>query len=39
MGIRDGRIAWGRLYMEDTERDGAGIAETVRRMAGHQDGA
>jgi ketosteroid isomerase-like protein len=39
MGIRDGRIAWGRLYMEDTERDGAGIAETVRRIAGHQNDA
>jgi ketosteroid isomerase-like protein len=37
MGIREGRIAWGRLYLEETEREGADIAETVRRMAGHQD--
>jgi ketosteroid isomerase-like protein len=36
LGIRDGRIAWGRLYMEETEREGADIAETVRRMTGHQ---
>jgi ketosteroid isomerase-like protein len=39
LGIRDGRIAWGRLYMEDTEDEGADIAETVRRMAGHQNDA
>ncbi|MDP9233295.1 MAG: nuclear transport factor 2 family protein [Actinomycetota bacterium] len=39
MGIRDGRIAWGRLYMEDTEGEGADIAETVRRMAGRQHDA
>jgi ketosteroid isomerase-like protein len=37
MGIRDGRIAWGRLYMEETEREGADIVETVRRMTAHQD--
>jgi ketosteroid isomerase-like protein len=37
MGIRDGRIAWGRLYLEETERDGADITETVRRMAGRED--
>jgi ketosteroid isomerase-like protein len=36
VGIRDGRIAWGRLYLEETEREGADIAETVRRMAGRQ---
>jgi ketosteroid isomerase-like protein len=37
MGIRDGRIAWGRLYLEETEREGADITETVRRMAGRED--
>ena len=36
MGIRDGQIAWGRLYLEETEREGGGIAETVRRMAGRR---
>ncbi|HEX6130424.1 MAG TPA: nuclear transport factor 2 family protein [Actinomycetota bacterium] len=34
VGTRDGRIAWGRLYLEETEREGADITETVRRMAG-----
>jgi ketosteroid isomerase-like protein len=37
VGVRDGRIAWARLYLEETEREGADIAETVRRMAGRQD--
>jgi ketosteroid isomerase-like protein len=37
MGIRDGRIAWGRLYLEEAEREGADITETVRRMAGRED--
>jgi ketosteroid isomerase-like protein len=36
-GIRDGRIAWARLYLEETEREGVGIAETVRRMTGRED--
>lgn len=36
-GIRDGRIAWGRLDLEETEREGADITETVRRMAGQED--
>lgn len=37
VGIRDGRIAWARLYLEETEREGADITETVRHMAGRQD--
>jgi ketosteroid isomerase-like protein len=37
LGIRDGRIAWGRLYLEETEREGADITEAVRRMAGRED--
>jgi ketosteroid isomerase-like protein len=37
MGIRDGQIAWGRLYLEETEREGADIIETVRRMAGREE--
>lgn len=31
MSIRNGRIARGRLYLEETEREGADITETVRR--------
>ena len=34
MGTEDGRIAWGRLYMEETETDGEGIAATVQHLAG-----
>jgi ketosteroid isomerase-like protein len=37
MGIRDGKIAWGRLYFEETEREGADITETVRRTAGREE--
>jgi ketosteroid isomerase-like protein len=37
LGIRDGRIAWGRLYVEETEREGADITETVRRMVGREE--
>lgn len=29
MGIRDGQIAWGRLYLEEIEREGPDITETV----------
>ena len=31
------QIAWGRLYLEETEREGADITETVRRMAGREE--
>jgi ketosteroid isomerase-like protein len=34
MGIREGRIAWARLYVDEVERDGADIDAVVRRMAG-----
>ena len=37
MGIRDGQIAWGRLYLEETEREGGDITETVGRMAGREE--
>ena len=30
LGIKDERIAWGRLYMDEVERDGAGIDQMVR---------
>lgn len=33
-GVRGGRIAWGRLYMEDTEETGRGIDAAVRSLAG-----
>ncbi len=34
MGISDDRIAWGRLYVDEVEREGAAIDASVRRMAG-----
>ncbi|MEA2269428.1 MAG: hypothetical protein QOC64_2038 [Solirubrobacteraceae bacterium] len=37
MGIRDDRVAWGRLYAEEVEREGDDIDAVVRRMAGTQD--
>jgi ketosteroid isomerase-like protein len=37
MGIRDDRIAWGRLYAEEVEREGADIDAVVRRLAGTED--
>lgn len=33
-GIRDNRIAWGRLYIEPVETTQEGIDAAVRRMAG-----
>jgi ketosteroid isomerase-like protein len=32
-GIRDGRFAWGRIYMESVDQGGIDIEERVRRMA------
>jgi ketosteroid isomerase-like protein len=37
MGVRDDRIAWGRLYADEVEREGADIDAVVRRMAGTED--
>lgn len=37
MGVSDGRIAWGRLYMEETEQVAIDIDETVARMAGRSE--
>ena len=31
--VRDDRIAWGRLYLEDVEAVGAGIDQAVEHMA------
>ena len=39
LGIRESRIAWARLYLEETEQEGVSIAETVRRMAGRPEDA
>ena len=36
VGIRDGHIAWGRLYLEEIEQEGADIEATVRRMRGRK---
>ena len=33
-GVREGRISWARLYMEQVEQAGAGIESAVRRMTG-----
>jgi ketosteroid isomerase-like protein len=35
-GVRDGRLAWARLYVEPVEREGAGIDAAVRRMTGDE---
>jgi ketosteroid isomerase-like protein len=32
-GIRDDRLAWGRLYLEDVDLAGQGIDQAVRHMA------
>jgi len=37
MGIRDDRIAWGRLYAEEVDSEGADIDAVVARMAGTDD--
>jgi hypothetical protein len=31
-GVREGRVVWGRLYMEPVEEDGEDIDEAVRDM-------
>jgi ketosteroid isomerase-like protein len=36
-GIRDDRIAWGRLYVDEVESEGADIDAVVRHMAGTDD--
>ena len=33
-GVRDGRLAWARLYVEPVEQAGAGIEAVVRTIAG-----
>lgn len=38
-GVRDGRIAWGRLYIEPVEDANEGIDAAVRKMAGDRSDA
>jgi hypothetical protein len=38
LGVRDGRVAWARLYVEPVEQAGAGIEAAVRDMAGDDAG-
>lgn len=37
-GVRDGRMAWARLYMEPVEATQEGIDAAVRKMAGESPG-
>jgi ketosteroid isomerase-like protein len=37
-GVRDGRLAWARLYVEPVEHGGAGIRTAVRRRSGEDAG-
>ena len=37
MGVAEGRIVWGRLYIEETEQQAIDIDETVARMAGRSE--
>ncbi len=32
-GVREGQIAWGRIYLESVEEDGIDLDERVRRIA------
>jgi ketosteroid isomerase-like protein len=36
MGVRDGLITWGRLYVEPIEQAGAGIHAAVAKMSGSE---
>jgi hypothetical protein len=35
-GVREGRLAWARLYVEPVEAAGAGIDAAVREMSGRE---
>jgi hypothetical protein len=37
MAVHDDRIAWGRLYADEVEHEGADIDTVVRQMAGTED--
>ena len=36
-GVRDDRLAWGRLYVDEVQAEAPGIDAAVRRMAGTDD--
>jgi ketosteroid isomerase-like protein len=36
LGVRDGRFAWARLYVEPVEQDGAGIDVAVDEISGRR---
>ena len=38
LGVQNGEIVWGRLYLEPVEEQGAGISSVVRRMSGREPG-
>jgi len=38
IGVRDGRIAWGRLYADEVQPESPGIDTVVGRMAGTDTG-
>jgi ketosteroid isomerase-like protein len=37
MGVREDRLAWGRLYVDEVEHEGPDIDAVVRHMAGTED--
>jgi hypothetical protein len=37
-GVRDDKIAWARLYLEEIETNGGDIDAAVQRMAGREAG-
>jgi hypothetical protein len=39
MGLRDGMVAWARLYMEPVESGGASITEVVQQLSGQTSAA
>lgn len=39
LGVRDGRVAWGRLYIEPVEAADESIDAAVQKMAGPPSGA
>src|SRR4051794_37363442 len=37
MGVREDRVAWGRFYVDEVDRDSPDIDAVVRRLAGTED--
>lgn len=38
-GVRDDRLAWGRLYVDEVARESADIDTVVRQMSGAEEGS